>query len=37
MEQKEAMSGKVVPIIHVPDVRATVTWYESYLQLTHST
>ncbi len=23
------MSGKVVPMIHVPDVRATVNWYES--------
>src|SRR6476660_643355 len=23
------MSKKVVPMIHVPDVRATVAWYES--------
>ena len=23
------MSKKVVPMIHVPDVRATVDWYES--------
>lgn len=23
------MPGKVVPMIHVPDVRATVAWYES--------
>jgi hypothetical protein len=22
------MAGKVVPMIHVPDVRATVAWYQ---------
>ena len=28
-EATEAMAEKVVPMIHVSDVRATVDWYES--------
>ena len=28
MDQKESMPNKVVPMIHVPDVRATVDWYK---------
>src|ERR1041384_7108437 len=28
-KRKVAMNQKVVPMIHVPDVRATVDWYQS--------